>query len=79
MTQTIFLSMFSFSLIMSISPGPVNLMIVTSGINHGFIKTFSFISGATIGFILLLILATLGLSTIHGKYTNTFFILEISL
>lgn len=77
MTQTIFFTMLSFSLIMAISPGPVNLMIVTSGINHGFIKTFSFISGATIGFILLLILAALGLSAIHSKYASTFLILEI--
>lgn len=77
MTQTIFLAMFSFSLAMSITPGPVNIMIVTSGINHGFVKTFSFISGATIGFTLLLILIALGLSSIYEQYIDVFLILEI--
>ena len=40
---------------MSISPGPVNMVIVASGANHGFWRTFPFVSGATIGFTLLLI------------------------
>lgn len=77
MTQTILLAMFSFSLAMSISPGPVNMMIISSGINHGFIKTFSFISGATIGFTLLLILIALGLSNIFTLYPTLFSFLEI--
>lgn len=76
MTQTTLLAMFSFSFVMSLTPGPVILLIVTSGINHGFMKTFSFISGATIGFILLLILMALGLSQFYTLYSNLFFILE---
>lgn len=47
-------SMFMFSLAMSISPGPVNLVIVSSGVNYGFRRTIPFVSGATIGFTLLL-------------------------
>jgi len=77
MTQTILLAMFSFSLAMSISPGPVNMMIITSGINHGFVKTFSFISGATIGFTLLLVLIALGLSNMFTLYPTLFSMLEI--
>ncbi len=57
--NTIF-AMFTFSLVMSISPGPVNMIIVSSGINNGFKKTFVFISGATIGFTLLLAFIGLG-------------------
>ena len=48
-------AMFMFSLSMSISPGPVNMVIIASGANHGFWRTFPFVSGATIGFTLLLI------------------------
>lgn len=77
MTQTIFWAMFSFSLAMSISPGPVNMMIISSGINHGFVKTFSFISGATIGFTLLLVLIALGLSNMLILYPTVFSFLEI--
>jgi len=70
MTITIIVAMISFSLAMSISPGPVNMMIISSGINHGFIKTFSFISGATIGFTLLLIFITFGFSSIFLAYPS---------
>lgn len=48
-------AMSMFSLSMSISPGPVNMVIIASGANHGFWRTFPFVSGATIGFTLLLI------------------------
>ncbi len=68
MTLTILFTMISFSFAMSITPGPVNMMIITSGINNGFSKTFSFISGATIGFTLLLILIALGLKTFLDDY-----------
>ena len=51
---SLIVSMFIFSLSMSISPGPVNLTILTSSMNYGVKATFAFISGATIGFTLLL-------------------------
>jgi threonine/homoserine/homoserine lactone efflux protein len=77
MTLTILLSMISFSFVMSITPGPVNIMIISSGINNGFRKTFSFISGATIGFTLLLFIIGLGLSNIYILYPKLFSIMEI--
>jgi threonine/homoserine/homoserine lactone efflux protein len=49
------LAMFSFSLAMSITPGPVNMIILSSGINYGFKKTMPYAAGANIGFILLLL------------------------
>jgi threonine/homoserine/homoserine lactone efflux protein len=76
MSLTIFLSMILFSLVMSISPGPVNMMIVTSSINNGFKNTFAFISGATIGFTLLLICIGFGLSKILNIYPSFLSYLE---
>jgi threonine/homoserine/homoserine lactone efflux protein len=70
MTLTTLFAMFTLSLVMSISPGPVNMMIITSGINKGFVKTFPFISGATIGFTLLLIFVAFGFSTILSDYPS---------
>ncbi|WP_122893690.1 LysE family translocator [Arcobacter peruensis] len=70
MTLTILIAMLSFSLAMSISPGPVNILILSSSINNGFLKTFAFISGATIGFTLLLIFVSFGLSTILLDYPD---------
>jgi threonine/homoserine/homoserine lactone efflux protein len=77
MSITTLLAIFFFSIVMSISPGPVNIIIVTSGINHGFKKTFSFISGATIGFTLLLFLLAIGLKSILDLYVDFLFYVEI--
>ncbi len=68
MTLTTIFSMIALSFAMSISPGPVNMMIISSGINHGFKKTFIFVSGATIGFTLLLICIGLGVITVLDEY-----------
>jgi threonine/homoserine/homoserine lactone efflux protein len=62
--------MFSFSLAMSISPGPVNMIILSSGANYGIRKTFSFVSGATIGFTLLLLFIGLGFYKIIDLYPS---------
>jgi threonine/homoserine/homoserine lactone efflux protein len=64
------LTMVSFSLAMSISPGPVNIIILSSGANYGIRKTFSFVSGATIGFTLLLLFIGLGFFKIIELYPS---------
>jgi threonine/homoserine/homoserine lactone efflux protein len=60
--------MFSFSLAMSISPGPVNMVILSSGANYGVRKTFSFVSGGTIGFTSLLLFIGLGFYKVIDLY-----------
>lgn len=62
------MAMALFSMIMSITPGPVNLITLSSGLNHGFRQTMPYVSGATIGFTLLLIILGLGLSSIIMTY-----------
>jgi threonine/homoserine/homoserine lactone efflux protein len=69
MSITLMLSMISLSLAMSISPGPVNMLIISSSVNNGFKKTFSFVSGATIGFTLLLSFIGVGFITFLPQYT----------
>ena len=68
MSLATILAMISLSFVMSISPGPVNIMIISSGINKGFKRTFLFISGATIGFTLLLVFIAFGFSTVLLDY-----------
>ena len=57
-----------FALTLSISPGPVNLISLSSGLRYGFGKTFPFVSGATIGFTLLLIVLGLGLGSVASRF-----------
>lgn len=60
MSMIIAMCIFSFS--MSISPGPVNFISLSSSARYGLKKTLPFVSGATIGFTLLLTGLGLGLS-----------------
>jgi len=68
--MSLLLAMFSFSLVMSISPGPVNMVILSSGASYGVRKTFSFVSGASIGFTLLLLFIGLGFHKIIALYPD---------
>jgi threonine/homoserine/homoserine lactone efflux protein len=68
--MSLLIAMFSFSLAMSISPGPVNMVIVSSGASYGVRKTFSFVSGATIGFTLLLLFLGLGFYKVIDLYSS---------
>lgn len=62
------LAMFSFSLVMSITPGPVNMIILSSGINYGLKRTIPYVSGATAGFTLLLLFIDCGFSKFIKTY-----------
>lgn len=76
--MSLILAMFMFALTMSISPGPVNMVIISSGASHGFKKTLPFISGATTGFTLLLILVGFGFYAVIDKYPLFFNYLNIA-
>lgn len=66
--MTLLLAMFSFSLVMSITPGPVNMIILSSSISYGVKKTIPYVSGATVGFILLLLFIGFGFSQFINAY-----------
>ncbi|AMH11638.1 MULTISPECIES: LysE family translocator [Enterobacteriaceae] len=76
--MTLILAMFLFSLTMSISPGPVNMVIISSGASYGFRRTFPFVSGATIGFTLLLIVIGFGFYASIEKYPLFFKYLNVA-
>ncbi|MEJ2792699.1 LysE family translocator [Iodobacter sp. LRB] len=63
------ISMILFSLAVSISPGPANMVIVSSGASHGFKQTLPFVSGASFGFTLLLIFVGFGFFQLISAYT----------
>jgi threonine/homoserine/homoserine lactone efflux protein len=59
--MSIVVSMAVFALASSISPGPVNLVSLNCGAHHGLRAALPHVTGATVGFILLLLLMGLGL------------------
>ncbi len=68
--------MYSFS--MSVSPGPVNLITLSTGVSHGFKKALPFVAGASIGFALLLYCIGLGVYQITEKYSGMMLLLNVS-
>mgnify|MGYP000735599304 CR=1 FL=1 len=62
MSLIIAMCLFAFS--MSLSPGPVNVITLSTGVNYGLKKAMSFVGGATIGFTLMLLTVGLGLRVI---------------
>lgn len=66
--MNLFYAMFFFSLAMSISPGPVNMIIISSGASYGIKRTMPYVSGATIGFTLLLLFTGLGFFQVINTY-----------
>lgn len=61
MTLSLVLPMSAFALAASISPGPVNLMCLSSGTRYPVYRGLIFVTGATLGFIALFIAVGLGL------------------
>ena len=65
--MSMLLAMAVFSLVMSISPGPVNLITLSIGVRQGVSKAIPFVSGATIGFTLLLLAVGLGIGEVADR------------
>jgi threonine/homoserine/homoserine lactone efflux protein len=59
--MSLIISMAAFALAASITPGPVNIVALSSGAQFGFRASLQHVAGATLGFVLLLVLMGLGL------------------
>ena len=61
MTYEILTGLVGFAFVTSITPGPNNLMLMTSGANFGFLKTIPHMLGIGIGFTVMVALVGFGL------------------
>ncbi len=59
--MSVLLSMAAFALASSITPGPVNIVALSAGAQFGLRASLRHVTGATLGFTLLLVLIGLGL------------------
>ncbi|OON38460.1 hypothetical protein BTJ39_18595 [Izhakiella australiensis] len=55
-------SFFSYVTVMSITPGPNNMLLATSGVNFGFRRTVPLLSGITLGCVLQTVMLSLVLN-----------------
>lgn len=58
--MTLFYSMAAFALAASITPGPVNVVALGSGARYGFVASLRHVTGATVGFVVLLVAVGFG-------------------
>jgi len=58
----------AFAFVSSITPGPNNLMLMTSGTNFGFRRTVPHMMGVALGFVLMIVLVGLGLAELFARY-----------
>ena len=63
-----FLPLMTFSFVGSITPGPNNLMLTSSGVNYGFRRTMPHFLGVYFGFLFMLSLVCLGLGSVFKIY-----------
>ena len=66
-----------FTIATSITPGPNNVMIMTSGVNHGFRKSIPHLAGIDLGFPIMLIVVGLGASQLFAGYPSIFLWLKV--
>ncbi len=64
MTQEILFGLLGFAFVTSITPGPNNLMLMTSGANFGFSRTIPHMLGVSLGHALMVFLVGLGLGQV---------------
>ncbi len=77
MDLSIFIAMMTFALTMNFLPGPINIMLISSGLNHGLTKTIPFIIGASLGFTSLLASVAFGLMLVVETHSNSLSIITI--
>ncbi len=78
MTIELLLGLAGFAFVSSITPGPNNMMLLTSGANFGFRRTIPHMLGISIGFGVMLVLIGLGLMRMFDLWPLSYRILQIA-
>jgi threonine/homoserine/homoserine lactone efflux protein len=68
MSQHLALAFVAFAAAALFSPGPNNIMLMASGLNHGFRRTLPHVAGVTLGFAFLVAVIGIGLGAMFATY-----------
>jgi threonine/homoserine/homoserine lactone efflux protein len=68
MSHSLLIAFVLFATVMFFTPGPNNIMLLSSGLTHGFRPTIPHIMGITVGFAFMIGAVGLGLGTIFIAY-----------
>ncbi len=68
MSHQLLFAFIVFAIVMFITPGPNNIMVLSSGLTYGFRRSVPHIAGITIGFAFMIAAVGLGFGTIFVAY-----------
>jgi Putative threonine efflux protein len=71
------ISLVIFYFVMYVTPGPNNAIVLSSGLQFGFIKTIPVMAGITAGHVLQLVLVCLGLGKVFNSFPQVQTLLKI--
>ena len=77
MTYETLSALIGFAIVSSVTPGPNNLMLMTSGANFGFRRSIPHMAGISLGFGFMLVLVGIGLAQVFERWPVTLLILKI--
>src|SRR5690606_27046332 len=66
----LFLAVLFFAFSTTITPGPNNVMIMSSGMNYGIRASLPHLAGICLGFPLMVLLVGLGFGVVFERYPN---------
>lgn len=78
MTYELLTALMAFAFVMSVTPGPNNLMLLASGANFGWIRTLPHMLGVSLGHMLMVVLVGVGLIQIFETFPITNMILKVA-
>ena len=68
MSHELLFAFIVFAIVMFITPGPNNIMVLSSGLTYGFRRTVPHVAGITIGFAFMIAAVGLGFGTIFAAF-----------
>jgi threonine/homoserine/homoserine lactone efflux protein len=77
MTPDLLLALAGFAFVSSITPGPYNLMLMTSGANFGFVRTIPHLLGVSIRFVAMVLIVGAGLAQVFLAFPVLHTVLKI--
>ena len=68
----------AFAFVASITPGPNNLMLMTSGVKYGFGRTLPHLVGVVLGFALMIAIVGFGLGVLFERYPQILPVMRVA-
>jgi threonine/homoserine/homoserine lactone efflux protein len=68
MRQDVLYALILFCFVTGVTPGPNNMMLMSSGVNFGFRRTLPHLLGVVLGFSLMVVLIGSGLDAIFTRF-----------